>query len=106
MGRYDGDRGVQINEKYFDGKTYLDEVVMSKCSTKCSVGRPQCTAGPLPFVPRDVCWLWSVGLSCAFCVFSSPVLQMSSPDHKGLYFNIFYLCRNDGKIIQAVILNG
>lgn len=32
-------RGVKITEKGFDGKRYLEEVLGSKCSMKCSVGR-------------------------------------------------------------------
>lgn len=31
---------MQINEKDFDGKRYLEEVIMGKCSLKFSVGRP------------------------------------------------------------------
>lgn len=32
-----GDRGVYISEKGFDGKRNLEEVLGSKCSTKCCV---------------------------------------------------------------------
>lgn len=37
--------------------------------------------------------------------FSPPVLQVPSPDSKGPDFNIFYLCRSEGEMAQAVMLN-
>jgi len=93
---------VQINEKHFDGERYLEEVVISKCSMKCCVGRPHCCRSSSWM---GAVWLRSMALPSAFCVFSSPVLQMSSPDSKGPYFNILYLCRSEGKMAQAAVRN-
>lgn len=83
----------------------LEEAVMSKCSMKCSVGKPQCMAGTRPFISLYGCWLWTVALACPFCIFSSPVWQMSSPDCEGPYFDLVYLGGNEREVAQAATLN-
>lgn len=54
-----GDGRVQINEKSFGGKRYLKEILGTKCSMKCSVGRSQHVAGMLLFTSLDGSgWVW------------------------------------------------